>query len=193
MVPDKESRRTAVQTLAGCGERQTLGLLAKVAATDKEKEVRQAAFKVLAECPEETPGTTAFLVQCFRAEKDYATKHEMVRAVRNRKLKFVWISELIHFLSTQCSYPYVPTDISDRSPTGNTYKKFEKQLIRRGEFHNVVLTINAMSGQKFTSNDKTLGDIKAWWAANGAEFQKADRELEEQWKEEAKAKKAAAP
>jgi len=189
MVKDKEARRAAVQSLTGCSQRQTLGLLARVVASDKEPEVRQEAFRVLAACPEETSGASALLVQCFRLEKDKGIKQEVLQLVGDRKLKFAWINELVRFLSSECSYPHIPDDVSERGPNGNTFKKYEKQRAMRGDFHNVVLTINAMTGQKFTSTNKTAAEIRAWWAANGAKYQKADRELEKQWKEAAKAKK----
>jgi hypothetical protein len=186
----KEERRKAVQSLAGCGERATLDLLVRVVTTDKEKEVRLAAYGVLAARPETDPGVTAVLLQCFRAEGDTETKCEMVRALRDRKFRFEVIGELLGFLATKCSYPDIPETASQFSPTGNSYAKYEKQREARGRFHDVVLTINALSGQSFTSSKKTVDEIRAWWAAHGSEIQKADRDLEKELRGAAEAKKA---
>jgi hypothetical protein len=188
--PNKDERKSAVQSLAGCGERATLEMLVKVVATEKEKDVRLAAYGVLAARPEDDPGATSLLVQCFRAENDLDTKHEMVRAMQNRKFKFEVIAELIGFLAARCSYPDIPQNVSQFSATGNTPDRYTKQMTARGQFHNVVLTINALTTQSFTSGKKTVEEVRAWWAAHGAEFQKADRDLQKQLKDEAAAKKA---
>ena len=189
---NKDERKSAVQSLGGCSERATLEMLVKVVATEKEKDVRLAAYEVLAARPEDDPSASTMLVQCFRAENDVETKHEMVRAMQNRKFKFEIVSELIGFLATKCAYPDIPETVSQYSATGNTPQRYAKQMAARGQFHNVVLTINALTAQSFTSGKKTVEEVRAWWAAHGAEFQKADRDLQKQLRDEAAAKKAGA-
>jgi hypothetical protein len=190
--PNKDERKSAVQSLAECNERATLEMLIKVVATEKEKDIRLAAYNLLAARPEDDPGASSLLVQCFRAENDVETKHEMVRAMQDRKFKFEVLAELISFLAAKCSYPDIPETVSQYSATGNTPQRYAKQMTARGQFHNVVLTINALTAQSFTSGKKTVEEVRAWWAAHGAEFQKADRDLQKQLRDEAAAKKAGA-
>ncbi|MEI6234085.1 MAG: hypothetical protein WCT04_13605 [Planctomycetota bacterium] len=192
-VPDKDLRKNALVMLDGAKHSSTWQLLAGVASSDPEADVRLAAFTVLAKEPARDGTHAHMLVSLYSALKpnELETRASYAQAMAPSQFKAEIVATLVDNLS-RLRHPKIPQlmQTSNGQTNAMAIKTAEKSC---KEFDDLLAGLNAVyKTEVLAATYESPLQIGKWYQATAAKIVAADKELLEKYKkEDAEAAKAA--
>jgi hypothetical protein len=195
-VNDKDARKSALVMMEGTKHPSSWSMVANVAATDPELDVRVAAVTILAKVPAHDTSIARQLAGLYSNLKanDFQGRLDYAKAMAAIEFKADVVYAIGEHLS-KLRYPDIPPllQTSGAAGSGDNRRQIEAAKKARKEFEELLEAWNAISKSELTSPTKDTPQLMKTWLTTGvAKLAQADRELADKYKkEDAEAAKAA--
>jgi len=185
---DKSERSKAVSLLEGLLHPSSLQMLATVAMSDRDDEVKKDAVGTLAKAPAHDPSVSKMLVTIFQAVKPSEIDERLAyaRLMTGSQIKYPVVEVLADWGSKQ-RYPerFTGTRLPGQNVDPNI--AIDKQ---RAQYKTFLDIFNGYTAAGLKATDRNSpAEVRKWWEQNAAKVAASDRELLDKYRVEDEARR----
>jgi hypothetical protein len=185
---DKVERVKAVEMLEGFTHPSTLQMLTTVFSSDRDEDVKKAAFHTIAKAPAHDPGVAQLLVNMFNQVKpnDVPLRIEYAKLMEPTAFKYPVADCLADWGSKQ-RYPDRFSGTLQSGYNVDPNIAIDKQ---RKDFVTFLEVFNALTQAGLKATDRNSpSELRKWWDANKMKVAQIDKELLTKYQAEDEAKR----
>jgi hypothetical protein len=185
---DKAERVKAVELLEGFAHPSTLQMLSTVVNTDRDEDVKKAAFHTLAKAPAHDPSVAQLLVNLFNQVKpnDVPLRIEYAKLMEPTAFKYP-VAECLADWGSKQRYPDRFSGTLQSGYNVDPNIAIDKQ---RKEFVTFIEVFNALTQAGLKATDRNSpSELRKWWDANRIKVAQIDKELLAKFQAEDEAKR----